>query len=807
MDNANLENIKFSCGELRPAFDPGITEYTLVQPSTEAKLTLGVYLCDTGACYQTVVGGKKTPDKTVTIAEGASQEVSINVSSEDGSCSKSYKIKIVRLSSGDASLAGLKLSCGTLSPEFSPTILEYSVEVPATCCEVDVEGKLPDSKMSVDVHGSGKPHALVELNAGQMDVKVQVTSANGSVVTCYTVNFRRDHWGFVPNEVPREYECPICSNVIHCAAYSKVSGKHRYCHACIVEMTRTRNVDFVSQQHLGSERIQLDEAHDKQIAELKIRCPCCTRSLPLSKMNAHLATCDNKTDKKDEACKKCSLRFLTCDATYHKKSICNAEHKPKTLQPPFKLRPWEKQLRNQRPPSSADDIAVLMAEGKKFEQQYRKSLPSRGQPMQFEEGESPMDYLEKASVCYAAVNSMARQKNGEGHLRLGLVQEEVNYITEKYGCQKEQDHDNDANAAAKATGKQEEFLAICHMHGVAADAPFAEQLKALETEIQAMKEIRDMGAAEHVQALHNWASAQSSKARHSGDQYADETSQLAKAFAKYCDAVSIEATHPVYNFHCGRMLLQQKDFKHATRCFQIAVGGKPNCVMYRYYLGLSLVMNNNPNVERYEEAITYLRDGMTSMERRSWKNPATPPSPLSTENALDPHAPMVLVGLVSLTQIYPELGKVERAIETARFVAHFSTQALQTCQHSRSDVRTRLFWCLIDAHTHIILALTSVLQTGENPPGHSFQLHVAYCCVRLMSLIKSSNIPPTDRLLNKLQIRVSTLCWHILLDRNAHIPALLGSDGRFTRVCWPFCIYIVTNVEPPTVSTEYSTFF
>ena len=160
---------------------------------------------------------------------------------------------------------------------------------------MDVEGKLPDSKMSVDVHGSGKPHALVELNAGQMDVKVQVTSANGSVVTCYTVNFRRDHWGFVPNEVPREYECPICSNVIHCAAYSKVSGKHRYCHACIVEMTRTRNVDFVSQQHLGSERIQLDEAHDKQIAELKIRCPCCTRSLPLSKMNAHLATCDNKT--------------------------------------------------------------------------------------------------------------------------------------------------------------------------------------------------------------------------------------------------------------------------------------------------------------------------------------------------------------------------------------------------------------------------------------------------------------------------------------------------------------------------------
>ena len=176
--------------------------------------------------------------------------------------------------------------------------------------------------------------------------------------------------------------------------------------------------------------------------------------------------------------------------------------------------------------------------------------------------------------------------------------------------------------------------------------------------------------------------------------------------------------------------------------------------------------------------------------------------------ALDPHAPMVLVGLVSLTQIYPELGKVERAIETARFVAHFSTQALQTCQHSRSDVRTRLFWCLIDAHTHIILALTSVLQAaGENPPGHDFQLHVAYCCVRLMSLIKSSNIPPTDRLLNKLQIRVSTLCRRMLLDRNAHIPALLGSDGRFTRVCWPFCICIVTNVEPPTVSTKYSTVF
>ena len=59
---------------------------------------------------------------------------------------------------------------------------------------------------------------------------------------------------------------------------------------------------------------------------------------------------------------------------------------------------------------------------------------------------------------------------------------------------------------AEISSKEEEFLAICQLHGVTASAPLALQLKAVEAEYHSLKEAGQTHKAEHVQSLHAWKS-------------------------------------------------------------------------------------------------------------------------------------------------------------------------------------------------------------------------------------------------------------------------------------------------------------
>lgn len=73
------------------------------------------------------------------------------------------------------------------------------------------------------------------------------------------------------------------------------------------------------------------------------------------------------------------------------------------------------------------------------------------------------------------------------------------------------DDKEDDDMAAKTSSKEEEFLAICELRGVGADAPLARQLKAVEAEYHALKEQKNQQKAEHVQMLYSWKSAQVAK--------------------------------------------------------------------------------------------------------------------------------------------------------------------------------------------------------------------------------------------------------------------------------------------------------
>ena len=73
-------------------------------------------------------------------------------------------------------------------------------------------------------------------------------------------------------------------------------------------------------------------------------------------------------------------------------------------------------------------------------------------------------------------------------------------------CNTVQVPDTADEGEAEISSKEEEFLAICKLHGVAASAPLALQLKAVEAEYHSLKESGQSHKADHVQSLHAWKS-------------------------------------------------------------------------------------------------------------------------------------------------------------------------------------------------------------------------------------------------------------------------------------------------------------
>ena len=77
--------------------------------------------------------------------------------------------------SSDASLAAMKISPGTLTPEFSPQVFEYSVTVPYETTTLLVSAVTSDTKANVKIEGND------ELDVGQNRVLLLVTAEDGTV--------------------------------------------------------------------------------------------------------------------------------------------------------------------------------------------------------------------------------------------------------------------------------------------------------------------------------------------------------------------------------------------------------------------------------------------------------------------------------------------------------------------------------------------------------------------------------------------------------------------------------------------------
>ncbi|MDR0732392.1 MAG: cadherin-like beta sandwich domain-containing protein, partial [Treponema sp.] len=127
-NDAALQSLELSAGTLDPAFDPETTSYAVSVGNGIASLAVTGTKRHSGAALDPADGAAA---KALNVGSG--NVFAITVTAEDGTTQKTYTVTVTRAAtgkeSGDASLASLALSAGTLSPAFAPETTSYTVAV------------------------------------------------------------------------------------------------------------------------------------------------------------------------------------------------------------------------------------------------------------------------------------------------------------------------------------------------------------------------------------------------------------------------------------------------------------------------------------------------------------------------------------------------------------------------------------------------------------------------------------------------------------------------------------------------------
>ncbi|XP_076442616.1 uncharacterized protein LOC143281313 isoform X2 [Babylonia areolata] len=753
MDDCNLEKLAIKPGKLSPGFNRNTTEYNAVVASNVDKLNIDPLTSDSGASYSISGSGGS---KTVPLKEGEVTDIKIEVTAEDGTV-KHYIIHAKRLSAKDASLSNLKVDKGTLDPDFTSDVTEYTCLLPCQVTSVKVTPVVPDPKGEALLNGA-KPGEATSLCVGETRVEVQVTSPDGSNKKVYTLDLIRKplprYVKFVDPKKALEFECPISLSPLYRPITVKDSNpKHTYSAPFMDSVTRTSKVDLLNGQTLPSDwRIVDRELESKMSAELAV-IPLtyggASDPVKFGELAAQLEKC-NVPPKIEDPKDKFSKAALSVNHT-------------------VESRKWEKQLQQV---FDETDPGKLVTAGQKELEKYYASLPKTAQGFhQFSAGESPLDHLQDAVQCFATAIKF-KAKDANLHFQLAMVLEEKYFAEDMFGLKKAEASEDvpSFNVQAKESSKEEEVLAICKLRNVDAGAPVAHQLKALDQEYHHLIDSGQGGKAEHVQSLYAWFSKKVSQEGAAAHKAEDAGNPLGQAYLKYLDAVALDESKSMYNFHVGRLLVVQGNYPEAVKQLEAALCWNSQHQLSRIYLGLALSLLKEGPGSRLKECVMYLLEGMEVLLTDLSKQAATPvenmrKQALYADNLVRPTNVHLLRGLIQLGRLIsssPDIKDTMSAQDIFHIAALLATQAMPDVY--RGDVYRQMEWVLLDAHA-LLLEMLSVAGKDEEL--------IAQRCERLSALIDNTTIPKNEQLLD-LQERTSQKLVYIQ-PCNSHALYLLGS--------------------------------
>ncbi|MBR1376282.1 MAG: cadherin-like beta sandwich domain-containing protein [Bacilli bacterium] len=190
--DAKLKRVDLTGASISPSFTPNNDQYTLNISSTSTEFTIqGIPNHDNATVSYNGVGS------TEGITYPASTDtVSITVTAEDGSTTKTYTFNVVTATARDATLADLEVLGYTLDPEFDTTTVVYDIgEVEFGTDSLTIIATPTNTNATVNyyVDGVKQDDNVVDLPQalGSKSITIEVVPATGSKAQAkyYSVNY------------------------------------------------------------------------------------------------------------------------------------------------------------------------------------------------------------------------------------------------------------------------------------------------------------------------------------------------------------------------------------------------------------------------------------------------------------------------------------------------------------------------------------------------------------------------------------------------------------------------------------------
>ena len=187
--DANLSSLSLSSGTLSPTFSSATTSYTASVPFATASITVSAVKAQSNAIVK-VTGTAVSGSKLVALNVGANV-IPVEVTAQNGTTIKTYTITVTRgAASSVATLSGIGLSSGTLSPVFATNTVLYNVvsQMPT----IKVTPSFSDATASVKVNGvnvaNNTASNSIPLSMGvPVNITILVTAQDGITNNTYTL--------------------------------------------------------------------------------------------------------------------------------------------------------------------------------------------------------------------------------------------------------------------------------------------------------------------------------------------------------------------------------------------------------------------------------------------------------------------------------------------------------------------------------------------------------------------------------------------------------------------------------------------
>lgn len=203
-DNAYLNSLSVSEFDINPQFEKSTLNYSLSIGAEVSELDVTPITASVGANYNIVGYDPSGVELTVNnnIVSGfnkGANVIKIIVTSEDESSEISYRIDVTMTASSVATLSNLSFQHFTLTPDFSPDIISYSINIPNEITEAGFSYSTTKSDATVNIGASERKGAapivdgnrITNIDTGESQLDFTVTAEDGVTQKTYTVVITR----------------------------------------------------------------------------------------------------------------------------------------------------------------------------------------------------------------------------------------------------------------------------------------------------------------------------------------------------------------------------------------------------------------------------------------------------------------------------------------------------------------------------------------------------------------------------------------------------------------------------------------